>query len=191
MIMEEYIGTIMLFAGNWAPKNWAYCQGQLLPIQGNEALFSIIGATYGGDARTNFALPDLRGRVPVGMGAGAGLSNRRLGEKGGAEVDYLTIDELPPHTHTMNASAEVHVAIPVNTQESATTSPKGAYLAKAEHSIYMDEASTNDFLADPQVTSNLAVTADKTGAGQPHNNMQPYLGVNYIICINGIYPSRS
>jgi microcystin-dependent protein len=190
-IMEDtYMGMIMMFAGNFNPRNWMYCDGRSLAISQYTALFSIIGTTYGGDGHTYFNLPDLRGRVAVGVGRGPGLADYPAGSIGGSERVTLTTNELPAHTHGVQASAEVQVKIPVNTQESATTSPKGAYLAKAEHSIYMDEASGNDFLADPQVTSTISVQAQSTGVGVPHVNMQPYLGCNYIICVNGLYPPR-
>jgi microcystin-dependent protein len=98
--MDEYIGTISLFAGNFAPKNWALCNGQILYIQQNNALFAILGITYGGDGKTTFALPDLRGRVPIGVGQGTGLTNRELGKVGGEEAVTLTTAQIPSHTHT-------------------------------------------------------------------------------------------
>ena len=160
--MDPLLGMIVLFAGNFAPRGWAFCNGQLLSIAQNTALFSILGTTYGGDGRTTFALPDLRGRVPLHAGAstGPGLSHRELGERGGSESVALTGAQLPPHQHTLQAAPE------------ANGDPAGGILAAAT-----DEKRG-------QTVTGVA------GGGQPHDNMQPYLGLNYIIALQGIFPSR-
>lgn len=165
--MEPFIGTIILFAGNFAPRGWAFCAGQLLSIAQNSALFSILGTTYGGDGRTTFALPDLRGRVPVGIGQGPGLPAVDLGEQGGAATTTLLATNLPAHSHSF---ALAHA--PADGKEAG-------YLASGE--IY---ASAKNSVAP-------ADTIGVAGNNAPVNNMQPYTGLNYIIALEGIYPSRS
>lgn len=159
---EPYIGQITLFAGNFAPRGWAFCEGQLLSIAQNTALFSILGTTYGGDGRVTFALPDLRGRVPLHPGQGPGLSSYSLGEAAGTETVTLTEAEMPTHSHSMVIS---------------TTQPGGT--AKAIEG----ELTPNPIVA-PNAVGN-------TGGSQPHPNMQPYLALNYIIALQGIFPSRN
>jgi len=204
---ELYLGQIMLFAGNFAPRNTAFCAGQLLPINQNQALFSILGTTYGGDGRTTFALPDLRGRVAIQQGNGPGLTDRRLGQKGGEEIHYLTQLEMPSHTHTARASASGasisgNATATINTNTSADTdSADGTFLANNSggDGFASDTGDTTLNSAAISVnTSNLSVNIDglgisnlNTGGSQAHNNMQPWLATNYIICINGMFPSRS
>jgi microcystin-dependent protein len=179
--MEGTIGEVRLFAGNFAPQNWAFCQGQLLAISTNTALFSILGTTYGGNGQTTFALPDLRGRVPVGTGQGPGLPNTTLGEMSGEPTHTLIITEMPAHNHV--AQAQVNAS----SSQGTTASPGGAIPARssARDNLYSTGAS------DTTMSSAAAqVTVGVAGGSQPHNNMQPYLGLNYIICLYGIYPSR-
>jgi len=153
--MEGYIGEIRLFAGNFAPRHWEYCHGQMLPISDHSALFSIVGNTYGGDGRTTFALPDLRGRVPLGSGTAPGLTDHRLGQKGGSESNTLKVDQLP-----------------VQASDSTTLSRSSRLkVSKEIKSIKTEQVQS----IHPQVV----------------NNMQPWLGVNFIICVEGIFPSRS
>lgn len=167
---EPFIGEIRFFAGNFAPRGWAFCDGQLLPIASYQALFSILGTTYGGDGRTSFALPDMRGRSPLHPGQGPGLSNRRLGEKTGTESNTLTSTQLPAHTHSLNGSSNT----------ASSTTPSNRVLASA--TIYSDSA--------PNVSMNSA-SIGQTGGSQPVNNMQPYLGLSCIIALQGIFPSRN
>ena len=169
---EEYIGEIRMFAGNFAPRNWAYCNGQLLSIAENTALFAIIGTTYGGDGRTNFALPDLRGRVPLHAGSGPGLTNKYLGQMGGYERVTLSVAQIPSHTHQARASSETP----------DTNSPEDAVPAtKARTNLYTSET------ADV----NMGTTAiANTGGSQAHDNMPPFLTIHYIISLYGVYPSR-
>lgn len=172
--MEPYIGQITLFAGNFAPQGWEFCNGQLLPIASNSALYSVIGAVYGGDGQNTFALPDLRGRAPIGTGEGAGLSNRPLGASGGVESVPLTIVNMPAHSHQPMASS------------SATSdSPEGAFWAPASQGANPISA----FGTQATVAMN-SHAVGSTGGGQPHQNMQPYTAMNYIIATAGIYPSR-
>ena len=181
--MEGYIGEIRMFAGNFAPLDWAFCQGQLLAISQNTALFSLLGTTYGGDGRTNFALPDLRGKVPVGTGSGPGLTTRTLGQKVGAETTTLAVTNLPAHSHPVT----VNVSIPASADEGNAETPENNVMAVAEEGTPYQTASDGTTMAAPTVTA----TAGNTGGGQSVNNMQPSLGLNYIICLYGIYPSRN
>ena len=168
------IGEIRMFAGNFAPKGWAFCQGQLLPIAQNTALFSLLGTTYGGNGTTTFALPDLRGRVPVGFGQGPGLSNRVIGEQFGSELVTLNINQMPSHNHTVNAvTTEGNQNLPTNSLPANT---------KALDKEYSD-ANAN--------TTMKATMVNPTGGNQPFGVTQPSLGVNFIIALQGIYPSRN
>jgi microcystin-dependent protein len=175
--MEGTIGEIRMFAGNFAPRNWAFCSGQLLSIAQNTALFSILGTTYGGNGTTTFALPNLSGRVPVGTGQGPGLSDIVLGEVAGEENHTLIITEMPMHNHIATAPA---AGTSTTATPSASVAP-GPVSLGAGLSNAFGTASTN--LAPP--------TIGIAGGSQPHNNMQPYLGMNYIICMFGIFPSRN
>ncbi len=166
--MEPFLGQIVMFAGNFAPRGWAFCDGQLLPISQNSALFSILGTTYGGDGRTTFALPDLRGRVPVHQGNGPGLSDRRLGSKGGAETVTLNTNQIPSHNHSLNISNNNHGQKPNSSQVLGPSA----------------------FDDDPSVTLKSS-SIGNSGGGQPHNNMQPFGCVNFIIALQGTFPSRS
>jgi len=170
---DPFIGEVQWFAGNFAPRGWAECDGQLLQISQHTALFSILGTTYGGDGRVTFALPDARGRVLIHEGQGPGLTPRRLGERGGAETVTLTTNQIPNHSHTLRASSG-----------SATKStPAGNVLASTGRTRLYDSSDSN---VDMDVT---AITA--AGGGQAHNNMQPYNTLTCIIALVGVYPSRN
>lgn len=171
--MEPFLAEIKVFAGNFAPRGWALCEGQILPINQNQSLFSLLGTTYGGDGRTTFALPDLRGRAPVSQGNGPGLSNYNLGQRGGEATHTLTTPELPAHNHTGQINA--------NASAGSESSPSGSYLA----------AHPNAFSEDATGAKIEGVVTGNTGGGQPHNNMQPYLAMNYIIALQGVFPSRN
>lgn len=171
---NPYIGEIRLFAGNFAPLGWAFCQGQLVSIAENDALFSLIGTIYGGDGQQSFGLPDLRGRVPVHQGNGSGLSPRVIGERAGTETVTLTTAQLPTHSHSLVATSA---------SASATAGPAGGVLASASVKVYGSGAPTT-----PMATAAIAPTS---GGGQPHENMAPFLALNYIISLFGIYPTQS
>ena len=183
LVLEPMIGQVMLFAGNFAPRGWALCNGQLLPISQNQALFSILGTTYGGDGRTTFGLPDLRGRVPIHAGQGPGLTDRRLGSKGGNETQMLTVANLPAHHHDIRGSVD----IPVNKKMVSGKPNKGNKNAAAQGSLLH---STTDS-KDKYTGSTLSATTKNTGSNQAFNAMQPYLTINYVIALQGLYPSRS
>ena len=167
--MEGFIGEIRLFAGNFAPRAWALCDGQLLAISSNSALFSIVGTTYGGDGRSTFALPDLRGRLALHPGHGPGLSLRRLGERSGSESTTLTVAQMPSHSHPATVSRE----------GANTKSATDGFAAAGEY-----YNTTGDGIAPARAIGD-------TGGGQPVSLLPPILGVNYIICLQGIFPSRS
>ncbi|MBW2468192.1 MAG: phage tail protein [Deltaproteobacteria bacterium] len=170
---DPFIGEIRLFAGNFAPRGWALCDGQLLPIPQYTALFAILGTTYGGDGRTTFALPDLRGRAPIHAGQGPGLLNRRLGQRGGREDVALAVEELPPHSHQAVGS----------TNPTSATTPAGK--------VWGSTGRTRLYAA-PGAPANLSPAAiANTGAGMSHENMPPYLVINYIIALQGLFPPRN
>jgi len=186
---DLYLGEIILFAGNFPPRSTAFCNGQLLAIAQNTALFSILGTTYGGDGRTTFALPDLRGRVAISPGTGPGLSTRKLGQRTGLETNTLNVTQLPSHTHA--AAGTINAA-----STAATTSdPTGAVPAVANYQIDRDtNAPINAYASTANATmlaNDVTVAVGNTGGQQPQNNMQPFLGVNYIICTQGLFPSRN
>ncbi len=177
------IGEIRLFGGNFAPKNWAFCAGQILSISSNTALFSILGTTYGGNGTTTFALPDLRGRTAVGTGNGPGLSSYTLGEMTGAETVALVTAEMPAHTHiaTMVASTAVPTA----------ASPSGGALGMGNRSVPMPTMFTDTMSSPPAIMGANSAVLAPTGNGQAHENRQPYLALNYVICQFGVFPSRN
>ena len=168
---EPFVGEIRMFAGGFAPRGWAFCDGQLLAVSQNDALFSLLGTIYGGDGRTTFGLPDVRGRVPMHQGTGPGLSQRRIGAKGGAEKVTLTTNQLPGHSHGMR----------VNTASATALSPSGAVPAVSGDDNYNRE--------DLEVNFNGLTVTDTGGTGS-HTNLMPTLCVNFIIALLGIYPSR-
>lgn len=196
--MDPFLAQIVMFGGNFAPRGWAYCSGQLMAISSNTALFSLLGTTYGGDGRTSFGLPDLRGRVPIHPGTGPGLSTRRLGQRSGLEYNTMTTLQMPSHTHTaiVTAGPAVGSTVTVNASSTPTTQdPTGAYWATdaigpvygATKDVVMaaDAVEVSGGGALPQVQ----IAA--TGSQQPINNMQPFLGINYIIATQGVFPSRN
>lgn len=172
---EPFTAEIRIFAGNFAPRGWAFCNGQLLPISQNTALFSLIGTTYGGDGRSTTALPNLKGRVPMHPGRGPGLTSRRLGQRGGTEMVTLSEAQMPNHTHSMRGSGErADLFAPGNTRYFARSSGGAAY---------QSDASAN-------LTSMADAALQSTGGSQAHNNLQPFLVMNFIIALVGLYPSR-
>ena len=163
---QPYVGEIRMFAGNFAPAGWMFCEGQLLPISENETLFQLIGTTYGGDGQSTFALPDLRGRLPVHMGNGFILA-----ETGGAEQITLTVNQIPAHSHPLLASTS------------------GGTLSSPVNNLLAESVAINPYIQD-QANSNMNAAAVSAGGGsQPHTNFQPYLCVDFIISLFGIFPS--
>ncbi len=172
-----------MFGGNFAPRGWALCDGQLLPINSNQALFSLLGTTYGGDGRTTFGLPDLRGRVSMHPGNGPGLSSRRLGQKGGQEYVILNQTQIPSHSHSASGQIKCNFS-PVT--PATATSPVDGTFANAASEIYNSAAGTQHM-----AQNGVDVTILNTGGNLSHTNIQPYTCVNYIIALEGVFPSRS
>jgi len=170
---EPFIAEVKIWAGNFAPRGWAFCDGQLLPIAQYTALFSLVGTIYGGDGRTTFGLPDLRGRAPMHPGTGPGLTARQIGEKGGVEHVSLTPDQIPAHDHGIQA----------NTLPGDLADPVG-------HSLARSSGGNTYHTADNLVQMDPAALTSIGGNAQ-HNNMQPYLALSFIIALQGLYPSRS
>jgi microcystin-dependent protein len=169
---DPFVAEIRMFAGNFAPTGWAFCDGALIPISQNTALFSLLGTFYGGDGKSTFALPDLRGAAPMHHGQGAGLSERFVGEAGGSATVTLLQSEMPAHTHSVVASSE----------DANTGNPIGGFPAAAE--------ATGMYRADGE--AQLAAGAlTMAGGSQPHNNRQPYLAVTFIIALQGVFPQRN
>ena len=160
-----------MFAGNFAPRGWAFCDGQLLAVSQNDALFSLLGTIYGGDGRTTFGLPDLRGRIPIHAGQGPGLSERRLGAKGGSENETLTTNQLPSHTHRMKASSD----------GADQRSPSGNLFSRTGFNFYRQAVPSNAMASD---------VIGNTGGSRSHTNLMPTLCIHFIIALVGIYPSR-
>jgi len=179
--MDPTLAEIRLFAGNYAPRGWAFCNGQLISISQNSALFSLLGTFYGGDGQNTFALPDLRSRVPVGTGQGPGLGNISLGEMGGTPTNTLITPNLPPHNHFINASADGP------TQNTAS----GASLASNTRSTTPPMPNIYASGGSGALSSVMTQSIGPTGSNTPINNLQPYGSVNYIIATEGIYPSRN
>ncbi len=169
---EPFLGEIRMVGFNFAPRGWALCNGQLLPISSNTALFSLLGTAYGGDGRSTFGLPDLRGRAPVHVGTGAGLSTRTWGQRFGEERHQLSQNEMPQHSHGLRAAAELP------TTDAAT----GAALTSQEFRAYHPGAPTTDMASG---------SIGNAGANQPHNVVQPSLGIYFVIALVGLFPSRS
>ena len=179
--MEPFLGEVRMFAGSFAPLGWALCNGQLLSISQNDALFALMGTTYGGDGQVTFALPDFRGRVPVHQGQGPGLPAFIMGEAAGQESVTLSPQAIPAHTHMLSASSAVPAAVPagginLNTTPMVPASP----------------APKPKMYADPTALAAMSPQAiAPAGGSQPHNNMAPFLALNFIIALEGIFPSQN
>ncbi len=187
MSTEPYIGEVKLFAFDFAPKMYQKCNGQILAIATNSALFALLGTTYGGDGSTTFALPNLQSRFPIGQGNGAGLPSHTIGEISGNTTTTLLTSNLPPHTHAMN---NVQATVAVNGNLGGENAPDGAFPGTNTSSAAYSSAFTQG-----QAMNNAAVritgTTDPTGSNLPINIQNPYLVMNYCIALNGIFPSRN
>jgi microcystin-dependent protein len=195
---DPFIGEIRMFAGNYAPQYWAFCDGQIISIASNQALYSIIGTTYGGDGIATFGLPDLRGRVPVHVGTGPGLSSKTLGERGGSEYTILTNDQLPSHNHLVNLSAtgEVNVKMSASSAKGNTTTP-GPTTVPAQVlsgllpiNAYSTSPDTTLLPINTTTTVNVSGNTAMTGAGRTVSIEQPFLAINFIIALQGAYPPK-
>lgn len=169
-----FLGQIMMFGGNFAPLGWAFCDGSLLAIAQNDALFALIGTIYGGDGQTTFALPDLRGRVPIHQGQGPGLSSYVMGQKAGTETVTVTTNQLPSHTHALACA----------TGAGNVVSPSNAYFAG-------DPTNNSGGFNSAGGSAMNAAVISAAGGSQPHENMMPFLAVNFVIALEGIFPQRN
>lgn len=185
--MEPFLGEIIMFAGNFAPRGWALCDGQLLPIAQNTALFSLLGTTYGGDGRTTFALPDLRGRFAMHPGNGPGLTPRRLGQRGGKENVVLTIANMPAHNHLPGT---LKGTIQTNEEDGTSDEPSGKNFGNFSAGTPFNANANDSSMAPDSVKIDSGVTGN-TGGGQQFNIENPYECVNYIIALQGTFPSRN
>ncbi len=178
---DPFLAEIIMFGGNFAPRGWAFCDGQLLSIASHSAVFSLMGTTFGGDGRTTFGLPDLRGRVAVHPGSGPGLSSYSYGQKGGVERNYLTVNQMPSHSHTATATAHA------TSTRGNNSNPTGNLMAeKSRTNIYSNVA------PDVAMSANaVTVQVGNNGGGQQVENRMPYLGIYHIIALQGIFPSRN
>jgi microcystin-dependent protein len=174
--MDPFVAEIRIFPFNFAPKGWAFCDGQILPLSQNTALFSLLGTTYGGDGKSNFALPDMQGNAPMHPGQGPGLSLHDLGETGGSDIVTLLESEIPSHSHTMMAFTGL-----------------GNRLTPAANSIARETGATSfvPSTANPPLVTMSANAVTPAGGDQPHNNLQPYLTLNFCIALQGVYPPRT
>jgi microcystin-dependent protein len=172
MVSEPFVGEIRMFGFNFPPQGWALCDGQLLSISQNAALFSLLGTTYGGDGESTFALPDLRSRVPVSQGQGDGLSSYAEGQAGGTETVTLAAAQMPAHTHAVNASSS----------PAASERPAGRVLARSPDHSYIPEPDTDTVMNAKMIGA--------AGNSQPHDNIQPYLALNFCIALQGVFPAR-
>jgi microcystin-dependent protein len=172
---DPFVAEIRIFPFNFAPKGWAWCDGQLLPLSQNTALFSLLGTTYGGNGKSNFALPDFQGRAPMHPGQGPGLSLHDLGETGGSETETLIESEIPSHSHSWRVDPNVAEAVGASNNSLARASSVNVY-----------QTTTNQNLVNMSIS-----TIAPAGGDQPHNNMQPYLTFYFCIALQGVFPPRT
>ena len=180
------MGIVKIFAGNFAPRGWAFCHGQLLPISQYNALFSLLGTIYGGDGRTTFGLPDLRGRSPISSGSGPGLRPYEVGHRGGVETVTLNTTQMPTHNHLASGSVLTGPDNSLTNVSAGNALAHDARNANTPLDIY-----TTDTPTVPMHANSLQVQVNNNGGNQPHENRSPYLAMNYIIALEGLYPSRS
>jgi microcystin-dependent protein len=171
---DPFVAEIRIFPFNFAPKGWAFCDGQILPLSQNTALFSLLGTTYGGDGKSNFALPNMQGNAPMHPGQGPGLSLHDLGEMGGSETVTLLESEIPSHSHTLKADI-------LDIADTNVVSPNASLALSSDGTLY--QSAPNGSMSDNAITP--------AGGDQPHNNLQPYLTLNFCIALQGVYPPRT
>lgn len=182
--MNPYLAQIVMFAGTFAPRGWAFCSGQLLPISQYSALFSLMGTTYGGDGRTTFALPDLRGRLPKGMGSGAGLTPVQEGERGGHELVALTVANMPAHSHD---GSSLSMSLACNEEDGDNEEPSGRNFGIASAGTPYNSSPNDASFGGGTISGNTG----NQGSGLQFDIQNPFLGVNYIIALQGTFPPRN
>jgi microcystin-dependent protein len=173
---EPYIGEIRMFGGNWAPRNWAMCDGQLVNIQDNESLYTLLGTYYGGDGTTTFALPDMQGRLPVHMGHGVALTSRPIGTRTGTELEVITVEKMPSHDHQFSATSQAGDSKTLNGKVLGKTPDADNFFAPA---------------ASGKQVNLIEDSIQSAGGNQPHWNLMPYTCVSFIISLDGLYPPRN
>ena len=197
--MEPFIAQIMMFGGNFAPRGWAFCEGQLLSISSHTALFSLLGTIYGGDGRTTFALPDMRGRSPIGQGHGSGLTPRSFGQRGGVESVTLNQLQMPSHTHSVNSSGSPSASVKATTETADSRVPP---VVQAGDVLASPRGSTFTYKSNPSQGSLVdlggvsgggagQITVGNTGGSQSHENMPPFQVIPFVIALQGVFPSRN
>lgn len=178
---DQYVGEIRMVGFNFAPQGWALCNGQILPISQYQALFSLLGTTYGGNGQTSFGLPDLQGRVPINQGTGLGLSTYTMGQSSGNENVTLLLNQMPQHNHLVG----------VSNQPGSVADPTNGTLAKGNSGAGREPVLVSDYVTSAATGNLAATTISQAGGSVPHNNIQPYLCINFIIALVGIFPPRS
>lgn len=190
-MVNPFVGQIALIASDFAPRGWAFCNGQILSVSDYPVLYGLIGNTYGGKVNVSFALPDLRGRVPIHSGQGPGLSNYNLSQKGGEETVTLNMLQIPSHTHLATVT-DGNASIPVNTTDgnADSTNPATGVLSNIGNDLYTSSTPNGTYPAAAPVTGT-AVTNSLTGGSESHSNIQPYIAINYVISLEGMFPRRN
>lgn len=195
MSEQSYLGSISGWAPNFAPRGWALCAGQILSIQQNSALFSLLGTTYGGNGQNTFGLPNLQGRVPIGAGQSPGTSSYPLGAAGGSESTTLTTAQMPIHNHA--AASTISASLPTSTAAATSATPTDTSVLAAANGLYgRDTVEVKIYAPAPgsvnlPLTSSATVSVQPTGGSQPFSIVQPFQAINYIICVAGLFPSRN
>ncbi|MBD9517485.1 MULTISPECIES: phage tail protein [unclassified Pseudomonas] len=195
MSEQSYLGSISGWAPNFAPRGWMICAGQILAVQQNSALFSLLGTNFGGNGQTTFGLPNLQGRVPVGVGQSPGTSMYALGQVGGTESTTLTTAQMPMHTHA--ATGTLSASLPTSTAAATSATPSATSVLAAANGAYgRDAVDVKIYAPAPgsvnlPLSSSATVNVQMTGGSQPFSILQPFQAINYIICVSGLYPSRN
>ena len=190
MPLDPFVGQILFFPFNFPPKGYAFCAGQLLPLSQNTALFSLLGTTYGGDGKTNFALPNLQGKVPLGFGQGPGLTDYYQGQVGGSETIALTTAQLPAHSHAVSANLAT-VACKNGPGNQQTPEANVPATESAGVTATYSTAAPDDVMRAGNIALSGTATATANTGGQPHENRQPFLTINYCIALQGVFPPRT
>lgn len=193
MASQPFLGEVRMFAGNFAPRGWVFCNGQSLAISQYDALYALLGTTYGGDGQVSFNAPDMRSRRPIHWGRGPGLSSYEIGQRGGTESETLTQMQMPMHTHaTTGGGGQYTLELPCSTNAGSSPSPGGRVNAVSPTgSERFAPPGSSGLGTTAALSANLTPTLNVAGGSQPHDNLQPYLAVSFIMCVEGVFPSRN